>query len=223
MERGGTGPGEGAHLHRAWNAVPEVAGPLAGAGSPRRSRRSVPYARRVGSFLIWWVLLMSFWVWIDDSIDLAELLVGAAAAVIAALFAEIAQHQADSHIRVRFEWLVPALRVPGQVVRDTVIVFGALWRQATRGEAPRSGFRKVETRWGSETAEGDTRRTLLIAASSIAPNTFALGLDREQGVMIVHDLVPPSPSASSEAGTAQPGRGEGPGRGHSPEGWLIER
>jgi hypothetical protein len=35
-----------------------------------------------------------------------------------------------------------------------------------------------------------TRRVLLIGGTSIAPNTFALGIDSERDVMVVHRLVP---------------------------------
>ncbi len=54
---------------------------------------------------MWWVVLMSLWVWIDDSLDAAELVVGAVVAVLGALLAELAQYQSGSHIRIRLEWL----------------------------------------------------------------------------------------------------------------------
>ena len=38
-----------------------------------------------------------------------------------------------------------------------------------------------------------TRRVLLIWQRSVAPNSFALGLDQERNVMIVHHLVRPDP------------------------------
>ena len=86
----------------------ELGGPRAGAGAPRRPDPEVPPGRRIGAFLVWWVLLMSFWVWIDDSIDLAELLVGAGVALVAALLAELALYQSGTYIRIRFEWLLEA-------------------------------------------------------------------------------------------------------------------
>jgi hypothetical protein len=53
-----------------------MTGPLA--GEPRKRQRDLPVARRVGSWLVWWVLMMSFWVMIDDSINTDELLAGVA-------------------------------------------------------------------------------------------------------------------------------------------------
>ena len=37
--------------------------------------------------------------------------------------------------------------------------------------------------------EARTRRALLVAGKSVAPNTFVLGLDAERDVMVVHQLV----------------------------------
>jgi len=149
----------------------------------------MPAARRIGSWLVWWVLMMSFWVMIDDSIGTDELLAGAGAAALAALLAELVTYQAAARFRMRIEWLIPALRLPGQVARDTVTVYAALWRCLARGEQPPSAFVEIPARFGDDSPEGVTRRTLLIGGTSVAPNTFALGLDKDRDVMLVHRLV----------------------------------
>jgi multisubunit Na+/H+ antiporter MnhE subunit len=164
-----------------------MTGPLA--GEPRKRQRDVPVARRVGSWLVWWVLMMSFWVMLDDSISTDELLAGAGAAALAALFAELVSYQAGARFRMRIQWLVPALRLPGEIVRDMVTVYAALWRRLARGEQPPSAFLEIPVRFGDDSPEGITRRTLLIGGTSVAPNTFALGIDRDTGVMVVHRLV----------------------------------
>lgn len=159
------------------------------ASEPRRRRRAVRSARRLGAWLLWWVLLMSLWVILDNSIASDELLAGAGAAALGACLAEVASYQAATRFRMRIEWLIPALSLPGQVARDTVIVFAALWRRLARGEEPASGFRELPVRYGSNTADGKTRRALYVGGQSVAPNTFALGIDRDRDVMIVHQLV----------------------------------
>lgn len=164
-----------------------MTGPLA--GEPRKRQRNLPAARRVGSWLVWWVLMMSFWVMIDDSVETDELLAGAGAAALAAVFAELVTYQAATRFRMRTGWLGPALRLPGQVVGDTVIVYRALWRRLAHGEQPPSAFLELPARFGDDTPEGVTRRTLLVGGTSLAPNTFVLGLDRERDVMVVHRLV----------------------------------
>jgi len=132
---------------------------------------------------------MSFWVVLDNSIAADELLAGAGAAALGAFLAELVLHQAATRFRMRVEWLVPALSLPGQVARDTAIVFAALWRRLARGEEPASGFRELPVRYGTDTAEGVTRRVLLIGGRSVAPNAFVLGIDPDRSVMVMHQLV----------------------------------
>lgn len=173
--------------------MPELTGPLAGAGESRRREAPVPAARRVGSFVVWWVLLMSLWVLLDDSIAMAELLAGAGAAALGAVLAELAQYQAATQFRMRLRWLLPALVLPAQVGRDLIVVTRALWRRLVHGEKPESGFRELPARFGDDSPQGVTRRALLTAGRSIAPNSFVLGLDRERDVMVVHQLVADKP------------------------------
>lgn len=146
-------------------------------------------AQRAGSWAVWWAVLMAFWIVVDYSVAPAELLAGAGAAALGALVAELAFHQAGIRCRFRIRWLVPALRLPGQVVRDTVIVFGALARRLVRGEEPASGFRELPVRFGDDSPEGVSRRVLMVGGHSLAPNTFVLGIDRDREAMIVHQLV----------------------------------
>src|SRR2546430_5591545 len=143
----------------------ELTGPRA--GRRRRREQAAHLSRRAGAWLMWWVLLMSFWVILDDSIALDELLAGAGAAALAATLAELVGHQAATRFRMPAGWVIPALGLPGQVVRDTVIVFAALWRRLAHGEQPPSGFREIPTRFGDDSDEGVTRRVLLVDRKSV--------------------------------------------------------
>ena len=144
---------------------------------------------RAATWLAWWVLLMSLWVAVDDSLQFDELLAGAGAAALAALAAEIASHQAGTRFEVRLRWLVTALRLPGEVAHDTLTVFAALARTLATGKPPHGAFRELPVRYGDDTPLGVTRRVLLTGAYSLAPNTFVLGIDEERDAMVVHQLV----------------------------------
>jgi multisubunit Na+/H+ antiporter MnhE subunit len=159
--------------------------------SKRETHSGASLMRRAAVWLVWWALLMSLWVIQDDSLQADELLAGAGAAAIAATLAELAGYQASTRLRMRVEWLGPAFRLPGGLVRDTAVVFAALWRQIVRGQPPNSGFREVPVRFGGQSIEDKSRRALLVGGNSVAPNTFALGLDRGREVMVVHHLVLP--------------------------------
>jgi multisubunit Na+/H+ antiporter MnhE subunit len=146
--------------------------------------------RRVATWFTWWVLLMSLWVAVDDSLASDELLAGAAAAALAALAAEVVSYQTATRYRIRAAWLLRALRLPGQVTSDTLAVFGVL-AQAIAGKAqpPRGAFRELPVRYGDDTPLGVTRRVLLTGARSLTPNAFVVDIDKERDVMLVHELV----------------------------------
>lgn len=145
--------------------------------------------RVIAGWLAWWVVMMSLWVAIDDSFAFDELLAGAGAAAIAALVAQAACHLAGLRFRIRASWLLPALRLPGQVVVDTGAVYLALWRKLSRGEDPPGGFAEVPVDPGEDGPAGMLRRTLIIGGRSFTPNAFVLGVDAERRVMVVHRLV----------------------------------
>jgi multisubunit Na+/H+ antiporter MnhE subunit len=158
------------------------------AGEPTGRETHAPVARRVAAWIGWWIAGMSFWVMLDDSTQLDETLAGAGAAALAALVAEVATYQAGARLKIRAEWFVPALQLPGQVAGDVITVFGALWRKLARGEQPHSAFVEIPVRYGDDTIEGVTRRVLMIGGRSLAPNTFVLGIDKDLGAMVVHQL-----------------------------------
>lgn len=159
------------------------------ADQPPRPQSPADWARRVGAWLAWWGLAMSLWLLIDFSIALPELLVGAGVAAMTAVLAELAGYQTRTRLRMRIEWVVPALRLPQQVARDTLIVFAALWRQLVHGTAAPSGYRELPMTHGGDDPESVTRRVLAIGGKSVAPNAFVLGIDPDRDVMVIHQLV----------------------------------
>ena len=167
--------------------MPDLSGPRA--DTPRRRRELVPAARLAGSWAAWWAVLMAFWIVLDYSVRTGELLAGAGAAALGATLAVLACHQARVTLAFRARWLLPALRLPGQVARDTVIVFAALARRLARGEEPASGFRELPVRAGGDGPAEFSRRVLAVGGYSLAPNTFVLGIDKDRQAMLVHQLV----------------------------------
>ncbi len=162
-------------------------GPLA--GEPRQRGGPSSAASRAITWLTWWVLMMSLWVAVDDSVQFDELLAGAGAAALAAVAAEAVSYQAAVRYGIRVAWLAEAIRLPDRVARDTVTVFAALGRTLAGGGPPRGGFRELPVRYGDDSPRGVTRRVLLTGANSLAPNAFVLGIDAERDVMVVHELV----------------------------------
>ena len=164
---------------------------------------------RVATWLAWWVLMMSLWVAVDDSLRPDELLAGAAAAALAALAAEAVSHQAGTSYRVRASWfakaLSEALSLPGKVAVDTFAVFAALAKGIATRTPPRGEFREIPVAGGGDSPLSETRRVLLTGYYSFTPNAFVIGIDDkrddqrddkrdhqdddQRDVMLVHELV----------------------------------
>jgi hypothetical protein len=166
------------------------------ANPPRGRPAARALARGAAAWAVCWVLLMSFWMILNNSAALDEVLAGTGAAALAALFVQRVGARAGVRFRVRARWLVPAARLPWDVLRDTGIVFAALWRRVTRGEQPASALRELPVRYGGTDPESVTRRVLLVAGRSVAPNAFAASLESGRDLLVVHELVPPGPEAS---------------------------
>jgi multisubunit Na+/H+ antiporter MnhE subunit len=148
-----------------------------------------PPARRAVTWLTWWVLLMGLWVAVDDSLRPDELAVGAVAAALAALAAELVTSQAGLRLQVKAAWLLRALRLPAQLVVDTWAVYALLAGVLFKRTPPPAGtYQEVPVRYGDDTPLGVTRRVLLVGARSFTPNEFVLGLDPDRDVMVVHQL-----------------------------------
>lgn len=166
-------------------------GPLAGEPRERAVQGSARFL--VLTWLAWWIVLMAFWAMLDDPTRIDEAVAGAVASALAALLATAVARQSGASARARLggdkaAWLGQALTLPGQVARDTVVVFGALARLLLRGEVPASGYAEVPVRFGGDEPADTTRRVALTWAASLAPNSFAVDLDRERDVQVVHRL-----------------------------------
>jgi multisubunit Na+/H+ antiporter MnhE subunit len=149
-------------------------------------------------FLAWWVLLMSFWMILDGSAAPDEVLTGAGAAAVAALFAQwvCARAGVSFTFRIRPRGLAAAAWLPWTVLRDTGVIMAALWRRVASGEEPASGLRELQVpRNGEPGAEHTAQRVLLVAGRSLAPNMLAVDLQGERDVLLVHELITASGKA----------------------------
>src|SRR5690348_17844702 len=108
---------------------------------PRRGRRAL--ARGAAAWAVCWVLLMSFWMILNNSAALDELLAGTGAAALAALFVLGVSARAGVRFRFRARWLAPGARLPWAVLRDTGGVFAPPWLRVTRVEQPASALREL--------------------------------------------------------------------------------
>jgi multisubunit Na+/H+ antiporter MnhE subunit len=140
----------------------------------------------VRGWLAWWTLSAGLWLALVDNTAVAELAAGAVAAAVAATGAVAVRR--DPPRRPPPGWL----RVPARAAVSVVAGVGPLVTALVRSERGRI----VELPF--DRAGDDRWQSLAEALASAGPNAVVLGVDRDRGVLRVHELVPREPSGSPD-------------------------
>jgi hypothetical protein len=137
-----------------------------------------------GRSAIWsWLILWGFYLLLAGAIDPAELLFGAAVALISTVALRVAHHHSPAHFVAMKDCLRPLSRLPGRVFTDCAIVLLAIW-------SPKSGrFREIRFNPGNRSNVSATRRALVVAGASLAPNAFVIRVNFDRGTLLLHELV----------------------------------
>jgi hypothetical protein len=143
------------------------------------------------AWLAWFVLLNVGWFLLISNLILAEEVLGAFASALAATAAVALGRQRIFKFRPRWQWIVPAWRLPGRTVVETGWVLGALFRQLSGGTARRGSFRRLPVSLPDDESLAATKRALLTAGLSFPPNSYVLEIDVEREEMLLHQLINP--------------------------------
>jgi len=155
--------------------------------------------RRAAHWLAWWVALVVLWQLFVSTFAAPEVLAGLLAAAVSATAAEAVRGQNLVHFHPRARWFVQAYRLPGNVVRDCLVLGRVLWRRVVRREPIEGDFIALAfSPGGDDPQAAGARRALYVAAISLTPNTFVVGIDRDNDVMLIHQLVPTDPTDARE-------------------------
>jgi multisubunit Na+/H+ antiporter MnhE subunit len=145
---------------------------------------------RHGRFwLLWYVPLFGLWILFVDTLAAEELILGAIAAAVAATAADIVRAQDLVRFRMRARWLLGLAGLPKQTVTDSWLLAVALWRQLRRPGSVRGLFRVLPFPVEADDATSAARRALVTGVLSIAPNSYVVGVERDEGCMLIHQLV----------------------------------
>jgi multisubunit Na+/H+ antiporter MnhE subunit len=146
-----------------------------------------PGARRgqARAFAAWWIVLAALWLALVDRIELAELVVGAAVALLGAAGALLVRRERAVIPRLRPRWLALGWRPLLGLVTDLPALVRAL---AHRGGGT---FVRVPFRAGRREDPADAgRRVLTIVFGSLAPATYVVDVRIDDDELLVHRLDP---------------------------------
>jgi multisubunit Na+/H+ antiporter MnhE subunit len=145
--------------------------------------------RRSRFWIAWYVPLVLLWLLFVDTFARSEVVLGLVAAAVAATAADLVRAQDLVRFRLEVPWLRDLSRLPWQVLDDSRLLAVALWRQLT-GRPVHGAFRALPFPLERDDACSAARRALVTGTVSLTPNTYVVGIEGDEGVMLVHQLVP---------------------------------
>jgi len=140
------------------------------------------------SWAIEFLLMMALWFAFTANVERAETLVGGAAAALAATGDMVIRRGLFTRYNLKRRWVFELLRLPGYVVVGTAIIYKILCRRLLLGRQPESRLQSLPFHSRGPTAESAARSALALAIVNISPNTIAIGIDKQDESMLVHQI-----------------------------------
>ena len=141
-------------------------------------------------WVVWWIFLTGLWIPLAFDVAVPELVASAIAAAAGATLVTAVRAQRLISFRPRLRWALRLWRLPLQVALDTGILVAVLWRRLVMRRPVSGSFRAIPFRAVGEEPEANARRAMAMTIGSIAPNTYVIDIDRDYGLILVHQLVP---------------------------------
>lgn len=129
------------------------------------------------------LVLFALWLVLAATAARAEVVVGILVAIVIATLMARVDRVSQVPVAIRPRWLLPVVKVPGQILQDFPLLARRLVHPEQQGIVRRVPF---DVRGTSALDVG--RRALLTAGTSIGPNTVVIGWDLERQEVLVHQL-----------------------------------
>ena len=147
--------------------------------------------RRVMAWCLAAIFAGGLYLLLIDTTSLPELILLAAATVIAATGFELAREEGTAGgMSARLRWVARVYRAVLKVPSDVAIVSRLAFRQLVRPKAVNGIFRAVPFECGPEHDVETGRRAFAESFGSFAPNTIIVGVDIERELILGHQLAP---------------------------------
>lgn len=145
---------------------------------------------RAALWTAWWLGFMVAWIALTGTLDVQELVAGAVCAATAATVAELVRVQDYRRFQPDPRWLLRLPRLVWLVIGDSLIVLKAIVLHVSRRRRIDGAFRAFVIDPGGDDGRSSAFRAVLTTAISMTPNTYVVGLDEKDGVVLVHQMRP---------------------------------
>ena len=149
----------------------------------------VSWARRARTWLVWFACLNALWLILISAFVVEETVLGIFASAVAATAAVAVGEQRPFRFRPRPRWLLAAWQLPFTALWESLVVLARLPRQVLHPGTEMGRFREEPVSLPDDPDQATTKAALLIAGASVSPNQYVVEIDRENGMMLIHELV----------------------------------
>ena len=144
----------------------------------------------LGRLSLQWAGLVMLWLLFVYQLTLAEVLVGAAASAVTVLAFQTALRSIPLCFEPRFLWLAAVWRMPGMIARDMWALTKDLCRRMFADRHSRSVLVICPFETNGDECSASAQRTLAVLFVTMTPNSVALDVNRDNGEMLIHFLIP---------------------------------
>jgi hypothetical protein len=141
--------------------------------------------RAAKQFAGWWIFLLGIYLLLVGDLKGEEIAAGSLAALLAAAAVAVVRASSGCNFEFRAAWISPIWRALVDAIRGCVAMLAATCERPfrTRGKGR---FDEVEFNPGNDLPVSKSRRALVIAAISLAPDSFVLDVDRPGHRLLLH-------------------------------------
>jgi hypothetical protein len=137
---------------------------------------------------VWVLLLAGIYLLLASQISVWEIIAAIAACILAFAGATAVNIAGGRPFEFRVDWFRQLARLPMRVSRDCAIVTLAIFQRMIHPWKT-GNFQAVKLDLGGQTRLGAAKRALLITNTSLAPNTYIVGMNSEKNTALLHQLV----------------------------------
>jgi multisubunit Na+/H+ antiporter MnhE subunit len=141
-------------------------------------------------WLLAWVASMALWMVLADSVRIVEIVVGIGVAALGATGFELVRRQRVAEQDIPLRLFARVWRVLLRAVPDVWRLTRAAFAQLVHRQPVRGGVVAMPFGHGGVDPKQRGVRAIEGGLGSVAPNTTVIGVDRETGVLLVHQLEP---------------------------------
>ncbi len=149
------------------------------------------------------LILLGLWILYVSQVQTNEILAGVAAALIAAVADAVLKAEDFAKFRPRLKWLLLITWEVWYAISGTWAIMLALAKRIL-GKKSEAQFKAVKFHVGGADPESWARRALVTVYATIPPNFIVVGIDREQKLILVHQVSPTgTPEIAKQLGASE--------------------